>query len=399
MGEHGDLMPGGVALRFYKWLNGVLKTALKLPDIAYDEGCESSDYLEWAHAEACHTDDYEEKQWVILLRHVTRGAGGLSDVLHLGQHLQEDHNQQVYYKIPAGMDRQEACRRIQWTHKGVEDNQVIDKPSFTPEYVCATAWPTAFEALSVPSNRKIYFVQDYEAWFRAAGTERYYAGRSYELGLEMFTLGPWLDRHLNNNHRCGRVGHMPFPMTDEPVTTAEGDRKLISFYVQPDKSHRGTELILEVARRVSREIKKNGSGMQVVLFGSADLDYMKMDFDCRVDGLLNESALKDLFSSTRVGVSGSFTNISLIPFRFVAHGARAVDFDLPNVVDNVPQRLKEYVRCFEPTVDALTAGVFELINQKEPVDMSAVQEQHAESCWGACAVSMMNFVGAGNGKE
>ncbi|HIE11001.1 MAG TPA: hypothetical protein EYP62_05250, partial [Kiritimatiellae bacterium] len=340
----------------------------------------ASEYLRLAALPGRYSRDFEPRTFVFELLYVSAEAGGLADILDLGQVLVEKHGLRVFYRVPPEWYAlEEAVRRIRWSRPGVRPDQVHAALDFTPEYLCATAWPTAYRVLQHPSARKLYFVQDYEPWFRPAGVERWYAARSYELGLEIFTLGPWLQSFLKREHRVTRITALPFPVVHPPAAGRPWEqRNAATFYVQPEKPHRGAELLVECARRVARRIRADNPGIELVLFGSHELQYMRFDFPCRVMGVLDKPALSRLVATTRVGVSASFTNLSLLPPWFVAQGCWAVDLDLPNVTTNLPDGMRNAVRPVAPDPEAMAATVLECLDQPPPLrrdDLRTVYER------------------------
>jgi len=352
------------------------------------------DFLRLAGFPAQYSRAFAPRTFVFELLYVTAGAGGLADVLDLGQELGEKHGLRVFYRVPPEWyTLDEAVRRIRWTRPGVRRDQVRAVLDFVPEYLCATAWPTAYRVCQQPSARKLYFVQDYEPWFRPAGVEQWYAARSYELGLETFTLGPWLEGRLKSEHRVARIAALPFPMVDPPELGAPWERRdLVAFYVQPEKAHRGSELLVECARQVARGVDAEKRRIELVLFGSRELEYMRFDFPSRILGVLEEAALRRLMARTRVGVSASFTNLSLLPLRFVAHGCWSVELDLPNVTTNLPDQLRNAVRLVAPDPEAMAKAVLESLEQPPAVrrdDLRAAYERHS---WEACAAVVASLL-------
>ncbi len=291
-------------------------------------------------------DGFRPRSIVFVLEFAPKGGGGLADVLHLGMELSGRHGWHVYFLVTGRQDHASVVGNITWANPAIDPACILATLDFVPEFLCATAWPTAYDILKLPSRRKLYFVQDYEPMFYRAGSARWYAEKSYRLGLEMFTLGRWLPEKLKSDQDVTAMG-LPFPATDAYAAGSNPrDRSLVSVYVQPDKEHRGTEMLMTACRMILPEVKRRGC--RIVLFGSRQNEWINPGFDCEVRGVLPEPELKALLSSTRLGVSASFTNVSLLPPRFLAHGAQIVEADLPGVVMNLPGGMGGWIRYAPP---------------------------------------------------
>lgn len=327
--------------------------------------------------------------WLFLIEHPSRGSGGLHDILHLGAELERQFGLQVWYTCVGGHPLEEVRGVLAWTCPDIPADRIQEKLPFTPEHVCATSWPTAYAAQVWPSRRKLYFVQDYEPWFHRAGVRQFYAEKSYELGLEMLTLGPWLAQHLS------RRGHaavaMPFPVTDAPhVGRPLAERRTVAVYLQADKPHRGPELMLEGARRLSRRLARVHPELELVLFGSAENEELQLDFPCTVHGVLAADAMTRLLRETRLGICASFTNVSLLTLRFPMHGCPVMDLNVPSVRENVGSAAAPLIRLYEPDPEALAECALGLVGASWSEDARAgVTEKLARGhSWAACAAAL-----------
>ena len=346
-------------------------------------------YLKSVRAPSRFQPDARPGTFVFFIEVAPKGGGGLSDILHLGQELEKLYKVQVSYRVTGPQVYEEAVEAILWTDPSVRRDQIIEELSFIPEFLCATAWPTAYQVRATPSARKVYFVQDDEPRFFKAGLKQYYAEASYGLGLRIFTLGPWLARDLGQRHGLEDVVAMPCPCSDNPMLGRSwSDRDTVAVYIQPDKEQRGSELLVEALRRIRAETSLRD--LRVVVFGSRANDFLLPDVDCDWRGLLDQSEMVDLLSRTRVGVCASFTNISLLTYRFLAHGCVAVDLDLPNVGENLPPPLRRLTELVEPMPEAVAGAILKWARQ-EPSHASRVDGMetlaHAHT-WTACAQSL-----------
>lgn len=336
-----------------------------------------------------YTDDVRKGSVVIVLLYMSPGAGGLKYMVSLGRELARQHGVDVSYCTVGGQDHEHCWQILHGMDPALRREQLLTSISFQPEALMATTWATAFPVVRHPSRRKLYFVQDYEPVLYTSGPEQFFAERTYEMGLEMFTVGPWLAEFVPARHGPVRITPMRYPITDagEPGLPLS-QRKSVSVYFQPDKWHRGTDILVRAARRIGRELERRG--LELVLFGSADNPYLKFDFPCRKLGVLTEVELAELFRDTRLGVSFSFTNASQLPFRFAAHGALALDLDLPCVRRNVPASLEPLVRYTAADPASVADAILRCVDENVADDAraGAVRTFCREHAWPACVAEL-----------
>jgi hypothetical protein len=303
---------------------------------------------------------------VFVLPPVARGSGGIADIVHLGQELQRSGAFAVSYLLPDNQPAGEARENLLWVGAGLRGEQLLDRLDFVPDVLCLTAWMTVYRGLGIPSRRKLYFVQDFEPSFYPAGVAHHYVDHTYNLGLPIITLGPWLKSHLEAQGRPSRIACVPFPFSDEIAAEESGPREVVAVYIQPDKAQRGSELLIEAGRLLAPLLAKEAPALRLAFFGSRINRHIAFEFPCENHGVLDDAALRALLRRTRVGVCASFSNISLMPFRYLASGAPAVDMDLPNVRLNIPPEAAPMVRLTAPSAKDLARHVLDLIRTGAP---------------------------------
>lgn len=344
--------------------------------------------------EAVYRADGRPGSLVFVLPRISKGSGGIADILCLGEEIRRLQRYDVAYLLPADQPAEETVPNCLWIRPDVPRASLLERLDFVPDLLCATAWMTVYRALGIPSKRKLYFVQDDEPSFYPAGVEKFYIERTYTFGLPMITLGPWMASRLKGAGLQGPIGSIPFPASDAVPDFGGGRRHRIMFYMQPDKRQRGSELLLEAARRVARHDAVRSGTYTLTVFGSHVNTYIAFDFPCEAHGVLSAAELKKMMKETRVGVCASFSNISLLPFRFVAHGAVAVDLDLPNVRMNIPERTLRACALAAPSAEALADCVTGLLDaaaaasELEPV----AADLCATNSWVTCARAFSAFV-------
>lgn len=331
---------------------------------------------------------------VFVLPIISRGSGGISDIVHVGQALQRTEAIKVYYLLSHQQSLEAGRELLRWVAPDVDPAQVLVRLDFTPEYLCYTTWRTVYEAATLPSRKKLYFVQDDESLFESAGVAQYYARHVFQLGLPLITLGPWLVGHLRALGCSAPMASMPFPFSDELDLAPEQTRDTVAFYIQPDKVHRGSELLIEAARMLSPCLQREHPGVGISFFGSRINTHIAFEFPCEVHGIMDHAALARLLRRARVGVCASFTNISLMPFRYIAAGACCVELDLPNVRANIPEPALSGFRLASPSADALAHAVRDVL-QRSPsrAQMHEVAKVlHHDHSWAACAMALKEFM-------
>lgn len=333
------------------------------------------------------SQDARPNTLVFVLPIVSRGSGGISDIVHVGQALQRAEAIKVYYLLSHQQSLEAGRELLRWVAPDVDSAQVLDRLDFAPEYLCYTTWRTVYEAAALPSRKKLYFVQDDESLFESAGVAQFYARHVFQLGLPLITLGPWLVGHLRALGCSAPMASMPFPFSDELDLAPEQTRDTVAFYIQPDKVHRGSELLIEAARLLSPCLQREHPGVGISFFGSRINTHIAFEFPCEVHGVMDHAVLTRLLRRSRVGVSASFTNISLMPFRYVAAGAYGVDLDLPNVRLNIPELALPAFRLAVPSAQALSAAVLEVLRSGTGTGavQSAAHALYQSNGWQACA--------------
>jgi len=179
----------------------------------------------------------------------------------------------------------------------------------------ATSWQTAHVLASHPeaSGSRFYLVQDFEPDFYPKGSMYSLAEDTYRFGFTGITAGRWLAGKLEHEYgmRCyffefGADCDVYFPTAN---TTRDG----VVFYTKPNVARRGHELgMLALARfhrlRPEATIHIFGEHLQPQAFPFVN------------HGKIPPQVLNGIYNSCRVGLSLSFTNVSLVPWEFLASG-------------------------------------------------------------------------------
>ncbi|SAI05698.1 mycofactocin system glycosyltransferase [Bordetella ansorpii] len=184
------------------------------------------------------------------------------------------------------------------------------------EFLVATAWTTAYTvARNKQANVRLYFVQDRESLFSAAGTDALRAEYTYKMGFDFICAGGWLENLVadkGGDHTHFELCAEPFYQRKDP--TLEQRDILAAVYVRGHTSRRCSDLMIEAANRLA----KAGQG-EIVIFGD---DNPGPDVDPAVTnaGILTPHQMADLFHRAKFGLVASATNYSILPVEMAASG-------------------------------------------------------------------------------
>lgn len=196
----------------------------------------------------------------------------------------------------------------------------------------ATSWQTAHVLASHPeaSGTRFYLVQDFEPYFYPKGSMYSLAEDTYRFGFIGITAGRWLAEKLEREFgmRCdffefGADRDVYFPFPD---TIRDG----VAFYTKPTVARRGHELgMLALAR--FHELRPDAT---IHIYGDSP---QPQPFPFVDHGKQTPDALNKIYNNCRVGLSLSFTNVSLVPWEMLASGTVPVINDAGHnraVLDN-----------------------------------------------------------------
>lgn len=227
----------------------------------------------------------------------------------------------------------------------------------------ATAWQTAYIVRNFrPTLYRCYFVQDFEPWFSAAGSESVLAEETYRFGFTGITAGSWLAEKLSRDfgmttHAVGFSYDRDLYVPPEQESM-QFDGKRVFFYARPSTPRRGFELGVLVLSEVARRIPDATIVMAGGSLGGYDIPFKHVSND-----LVDLDKLPELYGTCSVALVLSFTNLSLLPLELMACGVPVVSNRAPYtewLLNNDNARL-------EPaTVSALADAVCEILqNQAE----------------------------------
>jgi glycosyltransferase involved in cell wall biosynthesis len=223
----------------------------------------------------------------------------------------------------------------------------------------ATGWQTAYYVRAFGRTRhRCYFVQDFEPWFYAAGSEAAFAENTYDFGFVGITAGNWLATKLNQDY-----GMKTYPVSFsydrelyKPHLRRKPEIRRVFFYARPPTQRRAFELGLLVLDEVVRRLPD-----VKVVFAGWDVSNYEIPFECLNAGLVSLEALADLYSQCDAALVLSFSNLSLLPLELMACGTPVISNSGPWVEWLLT---RENAKLAKPTVEALAAAVVEVLDSK-----------------------------------
>ncbi len=207
---------------------------------------------------------------------------------------------------------------VEWyTDAGVSDD--VDA-------IFATGWETAYPAYRDASPaRRFYFVQDFEPYFYAVGSDYVLAENTYRFGFTGVTAGGWLAGKLHREYGMP-TSSFDFGAERENYSLTNRDRRTeLFFYARPVTERRGFELgamALDLFARERPDIRINIAGWDVSRFG---LPFAFVNL-----GSMRVDQLNAVYNRCAAGLVLSMTNMSLLPLELLASGVIPVVNDGPN---------------------------------------------------------------------
>ena len=252
--------------------------------------------------------------------------------------------------------------------RGIEVHCSVENMPFCHGIV-ATSWPTAYFVRRFNNTiSKFYFVQDFESYFYAVGSEYMLAANTYRFGFRGITAGDWLKHKLESefNMTC-RSFYFSYDKDLYHATEKRDNKKRIFFYARPVTPRRAFELgllaLLELYQRVP-DIE--------VVFAGWDVSNYYIPFIHLNAGSVPLDQLSDLYAQCDICLVMSLTNLSLLPLEVMAsnsviatqgdeNNAWMVNESNAIIIDNDPlniaQALEHYLNSPEKLKALREAGL------------------------------------------
>lgn len=179
----------------------------------------------------------------------------------------------------------------------------------------ATSWDTAYYVREFGNTiSKFYFVQDYEPYFYAMGSEYMFAENTYKFGFRGITAGDWLKEKLSKDYGM-RTDSFGFSYDRDLYKSFDKKDTIprIFFYARPVTPRRSFELGLLALGEISRKIPD----LEVV-FAGWDIGEYVIPFNHKSLGIVKVEYLSQIYSQSDMCLVLSNTNLSLLPLEIMA---------------------------------------------------------------------------------
>lgn len=311
----------------------------------YDQGCAPKDSLNW------------------FIPPFSKGSGGHLNIFRFISNLEKAgfECRVIVVGEPRPLSSSQTEREIREWFFPLNAKVYIGVNSVPVSHISiATSWQTAYFVKNFRgSKHKCYFVQDFEPWFYAAGSESAFAEETYRFGFVGITAGTWLAEKLATEYgmKTYSVGFSYDKDRYRQLERREPDIRRVFFYARPPTPRRAFELGLLVLDEVTRRLPDVH-----VIFAGWDLSGYSIPFVHLNAGVLSLDELPDVYSQCDVALVLSFSNLSLLPLEMMACGTPVVS----NCGPFAEWLLNDKnARLASPTVESLANAVCDVLENKE----------------------------------
>jgi glycosyltransferase involved in cell wall biosynthesis len=241
--------------------------------------------------------------------------------------------------------------------------------------IFATGWETAYPAFrDASSARRLYFVQDFEPYFYAVGTESVLAENTYRFGFAAITAGGWLARKLSAEYGMTTRSY-EFAADREHYNVLNTERRNeVFFYARPGTERRGFELGLMALDLFARERPD-----YTINLAGWDVREFTIPFRYRNLGSMPIHELNEVYNRCAVGLVLSMTNMSLLPLELMAAGVIPVVNDGAN---NVQVSDNPYIEYSPASPRALADRLIAVVDRTDlPARAQAAADSLDDSGW------------------
>ena len=318
------------------------------------------------------------------------GGGGHQNIFRFIEYLEEmGHKNNIYlYSTFDDMTIAQAkdnvshyCKAKNLTFKKYKPGSMV-----SADAIFATGWETAYPVFNEKNDaKKFYFVQDFEPYFYAMGTDYILAENTYKFGFHGITAGGFLKDKLSREYgmQCDSYDFA----ADEKLYTRTNDekRKEIFFYARPVTERRGFELgimALELFHEAMPDYKINLAGWDV---SGYDIPFPYINHNA-----LKIDELPVLYNKCSAALVLSLTNMSLLPPELLACGTIPIVNDGPNnrlVSDN------PFIEYTEPSPAALAQRLISVVQREDITSHSQKAAQSIDKTgWGKSKETFLNVL-------
>ena len=274
--------------------------------------------------EAHKNDEVKLLNWIV--PEMGPGSGGHINIFRFISNLENlGFHSRIYIHNPTFLNDDETLKKFLREHFAILDERVECyhdcKDATFAHATIATGWQTAYFVKNFDNTvAKFYFVQDFEPYFYAMGSEYEFAENTYKLGLRGITAGDWLKNKLHDEY--GMItDSFGFSYDKEIYTPHEkkDDVNRVFFYARPVTPRRDFELGLLALN----ELDKRVDNLEVY-FAGWDTSNYEIPFKHKSFGILQIEELSEIYAQCDMCFVISNTNLSLLPLEVMASNSVAV---------------------------------------------------------------------------
>lgn len=228
------------------------------------------------------------------------------------------HKNKIYIFSDSRFKTNQSLREFINTHYKLNENveiyRSVEKIDFAQATI-ATAWNTAYFVKAFNNTlKKFYFVQDFEPYFYAVGSEYILAEKTYYMDFFGLTAGNWLKDKLSNEYSMKCQSFLFSQDNDLYRAIPKRDNiKRILFYARPVTPRRMFEfglIALNIFHKKMPDVH--------IVFAGWDISTYDIPFPYLNAGTVPLDKLSDLYSQCDIVLTLSGTNLSLLPLEVMS---------------------------------------------------------------------------------
>ncbi|WP_186509952.1 glycosyltransferase [Synechococcus sp. RS9902] len=330
---------------------------------------------------ASPTGDHSSLQLHWVIPDFSPGGGGHMTIFRMVKHLERQGHRVTIWVLNPVRSRHAADLRddVLKHYQPIQAKVLPLDTSFffsSGDAVIATSWQTV-EAVTQAQGFKerFYFIQDYEPFFYARGSEAVQAEATYKQGLACICASPWLDHIMRERYGAWSrpfwlaFDHRIYNCTAEQLRERwqrqhEDDQAFhLAVYARRFTERRCVELAFAGLERLCR----TNRNIVVHLFGDPR---PPEHLGCPAihHGVINAAQLAKLYQFCDLGISLSATNYSLIPQEMMASGLPVVDLAVESTEAIYPEGV---IALAPPSAEGLANTIQLLLDSPETLQKQA----------------------------
>lgn len=300
-----------------------------------------------------------------------KGSGGHSTIFRFVHYLEEEgfNCRIIIVGEPPKCGLEKLKTQINEWFFPLQGQVYIGMESAPPASITmATGWSTAYCVRDFNSTlHKAYFVQDFEPYFYAVGSDYAWAEETYRFGFTGITAGTWLKEKLAIEYGM-KTTEFLFSYDRKVYFKREEEKsksRRVFFYARPSTQRRAFEMGILVLF----ELKQRMPDVEIILAGG-NTDKFTIPFEHKSMGVLDVDELARLYGQCDAALVLSFTNLSLLPLELMACGTPVVS-SRAACTEWLLNDENSYLCA--PTVQDLANGLYSVLN--DPLMSARLQEQ------------------------